>query len=617
MKEIIGETYKIEEKIKEGEVFTTYLVFDINKKDLFKLKILKQLFNKDEEFVTNLKKTTHFIANIFHSVLPKVINIGEDEGNFFYVEEYIGGEYLDKILRHGDLTPDKAKKILFQISELLLFLEKQNLIHSSIKASSVWVQKDGKVIVEDFGIEALFQNTRVAKNIDDMQDFARIVDDVVFFFERKHRFAEDNDYLLLQDVLAKLKEKAYVSVSLLLQELQGVKAFDPIIPIKQITTIYPESKDITSSKNTIKEEKEVAKEKETSPVRPRKRGTNIMPYLSCLTILVLSVLVLIFGSFTLFHRFFPPLKEVIVPDITGKSYAEAVVLMQDKNLSVKVFEEVYDNKTPQDHIVRQMPLGGSRVREGREIQVWVSKGAELTIVPDLTSMSIEAAKRALQDKGLKLGKIKKEPNNNVSRGLVISQKPAGSQQVLKNSTIDITLSLGPQKVTVELPDFQNNNINEVVSSLKELKLKVGEIKRKYSSSIKKDSVISQSPSAGKLAEEGSKVDFVVSLGEETTSQKLQTNDNQQTTNNNEQPAPKKNNINLNNLENKNADISVVIPDGNPTAKLKVVVKDASGTKIIHNAVHKSGEKVNLKVSGKGNTKIKVYFNGALVKEEDI
>ena len=106
----------------------------------------------------------------------------------------------------------------------------------------------------------------------------------------------------------------------------------------------------------------------------------------------------------------------------------------------------------------------------------VSKGKEPATIPDVTGMSEDEAKKVLEDAGLKKGKVSKGYSDSVAKGNVISSSPiAGASGYYKGDSVDLTVSKGPEKVTV--PDVTGKSQDEAKKALEDAGLKVEVNKR--------------------------------------------------------------------------------------------------------------------------------------------
>ncbi len=148
------------------------------------------------------------------------------------------------------------------------------------------------------------------------------------------------------------------------------------------------------------------------------------------------------------------LKEVPVPNLTGKTVSEALKILSQQNLGLKQEGSEFNESVPAGTITRQKPEGGLTVREGKLIRVILSQGGELVSVPELSGLSLRAAEIALRTRFLSLGEISQQPSLRFEKNKVMFQDPPVQTQVEKNSIVHIVLSEGlPPEGTLLMPDF--------------------------------------------------------------------------------------------------------------------------------------------------------------------
>lgn len=118
-------------------------------------------------------------------------------------------------------------------------------------------------------------------------------------------------------------------------------------------------------------------------------------------------------------------REVVVPELTGRSVNEATAVLTDAGLNLKVEEgRRLDPKIPAGQIVGQEPAGGGRTRRERSVKVWVSAGPRATVVPALNGESERAARLRLQQQGLEITRVVEIRSAEFADGTIVGQYPA-------------------------------------------------------------------------------------------------------------------------------------------------------------------------------------------------
>ena len=133
-------------------------------------------------------------------------------------------------------------------------------------------------------------------------------------------------------------------------------------------------------------------------------------------------------------------KTVTVPSVAGKSYDEAVSLLEDVGLRVDR-EEQYSDSVSSGNVISSSPSSGEEVEEGSTVTLVVSKGAETKTVsvPDLSGMTQSAAESVLESMNLTLGSVQ-EVESDSTTGTVIGQTIEAGTSVKEGSAVGITIA---------------------------------------------------------------------------------------------------------------------------------------------------------------------------------
>lgn len=133
-------------------------------------------------------------------------------------------------------------------------------------------------------------------------------------------------------------------------------------------------------------------------------------------------------------------RTVAVPDLRGKTMMEANDTARGKRLYIRLEGEDYDSYIHQGSIIRQDIPSGSKVKEGREIGIVLSKGPRVQYVPDVVGQSIDRAELLLTDKGIRVGRIIYVHSDKVPKNTVLAQRPETNES--GGDIFKIIVSLG-------------------------------------------------------------------------------------------------------------------------------------------------------------------------------
>ena len=165
-----------------------------------------------------------------------------------------------------------------------------------------------------------------------------------------------------------------------------------------------------------------------------------------------------------------------VPDVVGKTKDQATAAITAAGLTPGDVTEEYSASVESGKVISCDPKAGKVIKHTEKVSLVVSKGKEPATIPDVTGMSEDEAKKVLEDAGLKKGKVSKGYCDSVAKGNVISSSPiAGASGYYKGDSVDLTVSKGPEKVTV--PDVTGKSQDEAKKALEDAGLKVEVNKR--------------------------------------------------------------------------------------------------------------------------------------------
>ena len=148
--------------------------------------------------------------------------------------------------------------------------------------------------------------------------------------------------------------------------------------------------------------------------------------------------------------------DIVAPDVTGKQFDEAIAEILELELNYTVVEDESDD-VPSGYVIRQTPLGGTKLNKDDIINIHVSKGkggssaqatpaTERVSVPSIIGLGREQAEATLKANGLNLGNVSRKASS-AQEGTVISQSPELGKTANKGSYVSIVLSKGEETQT--------------------------------------------------------------------------------------------------------------------------------------------------------------------------
>ena len=577
---IIGDRYEVLEKIGTGGMSDVYKAKDHKLNRLVAVKVLKQEFSENENFVSKFRVEAQSTAGLMHPNIVNVYDVGDEDGVNYIVMELVDGITLKKYIeKKSRLSVKEAVSIAIQVAMGLEAAHNNNIIHRDIKPQNIMISKEGKVKVTDFGIAKAATSNTITSNVmgsvhytspeqarggysDAKSDiyslgitlFEMLTGRVPFngdttvaiaikhIQEELPSPADYNDEIpvsvekIVLKCCQKSPDRRYQNAAELITDLKKSlitpdKDFvDLVDPDEEGQTRVASGEEIANVKNgahklTDTEQMRLkddvmreydkkdshdsySKDKKTSrrdyeededddfygyDSRDRRRKpappsrieklTIIMAIISAVLVGFIVILLLgrsmgLFGaedssaidSSTAMITDSTPTASategIQVPDVTGKSYAEAVsILTTDKGFKVEKAEDTA-NTAAKDTVVSTNPSAGSRVASGATIVVTVSNGANYTkaetatasatvakaegqvTVPNVIGKTSEEAVIILVESGLTAGSIVETSNEDSNlTGLICAQSIAVGTSVSEGTVINMELSTGPANVT--------------------------------------------------------------------------------------------------------------------------------------------------------------------------
>ncbi|WP_300409769.1 Stk1 family PASTA domain-containing Ser/Thr kinase [Lagierella sp.] len=557
----LGNRYLIEENIGIGGMAVVYKAKDKLLNRYVAIKVLKDEFMDDDEFLKKFAMEAQSAASLSHHNIVSVYDVGNavvnDQRYNYIVMEYIDGKTLkDLINEEGPLEPEFIANIGFQIASALEAAHKNGVVHRDIKPHNILIDKDNTAKVTDFGIARISSSATITytstvlgtvhyispeqakgKFIDKKSDIYSL--GVVLYEMATGRVPFDaenavgialkhiQDQLIepnsinsqipkgLNDIILKAMDKdpnkRFNSATEMKMALLNFRNFkrdeeDKFDKTERIGVV--KEQDLNKDK---KEEKAVYNmKKEEEPEEEEKKGgfftTYILPIILALLVVGGSIFAYKYFNGDIFKS-----KSIKTPPLIGIDVEAAQQQLDDLDfdLKLKVMGTV-ESDQKEGLIVEQNPESGTELERGKEIEVYVSGGEEDIILKNFTNWKKNDAISALEDLGLQV-EIKDSFSDNFDEGYVISQKPGAGEPVKKNSTVELVVSKGKEDDTVPMINVTGTNVQKATQKLADIGLKYN-IEEISSETIDKGVVISQSVDNGVMVKKGSLVTLEVSSG---------------------------------------------------------------------------------------------------------
>lgn len=543
---VFNKRYRVIEKVGGGGMADVYKAEDIELGRVVALKILHKQFATDEGFLERFRREARAAAKLNHPNIVSIYDVGQEDGVYFIVMEYVKGVTLKKLIqKDAPMSTEKVVHIGMQIAKAMEFAHEHEIIHRDIKPQNVIITDTGEIKVTDFGIARAGSTSTMTRTgailgtahyISPEQAQGSVVGPTTDIYSL--------GVVLYEMATGELPFRGENPVAVALKHIN-----DTPLPPRQVFAGVPESLEAVILKAMAKDPSsryrsaealrdDLKRVIEGLPVKVMGMGampvggdpsdmTRQMPAVGgrpatrptarparkpkkgLIAAIIAVAALLLIGGGALAYTLLSSGPTVVVPDLKGKTLSQAQGAAQAAGLKLRVQREVFNDNVPPGRVVSQTPGGGEKIKKDSTINVVMSKGLETVTAPDLSGKTQSEAEALLKKAGLTLGGVTQGYSDTVAENQIISQSPKPGAKMAKGGSVDIVVSKGIESVGV--PDVVNNTVDAATSILENAGFKVNRFDD-FSDTIAKDHVIKQSPDAGDKAKKGSTVTITVSKG---------------------------------------------------------------------------------------------------------
>ena len=201
-------------------------------------------------------------------------------------------------------------------------------------------------------------------------------------------------------------------------------------------------------------------------------------------------------------------RQVTVPDLTGKSVADATTALSTLDLQLRVDEgRRPDPKVPAGHVLGQEPIAGAAARRQRSIRVWLSAGAHIARAPNLLGETQRSAEIRLAQDGLFIGSVSEIRSGLYPPDMVVAQDPPPSTET---SEVRLLVNRGEDRASYVMPDLIGLNGDRAADVMRNRGFRVSITAREAAPSIPPGVVVRQTPAGGYQVHPGDAIALEVS-----------------------------------------------------------------------------------------------------------
>ena len=559
----ISDRYQIIKSIGEGGMANVYLAYDTILDRNVAVKVLRGDLANDEKFVRRFQREALSASSLSNPNIVEVYDVGEDNGEYYIVMEYVEGKHLKALLKkRGKLTVPEVIDIALQITNGLSVAHDSYIIHRDIKPQNILILENGLIKITDFGIAVAMNATQLTQTNSVMGSVhylppeqasgkgATLQSDIysigILMYELltgKLPFRGDNaveialkhlkepmpsirDELpdipqsvenIILKATAKNPKNRYPDAREMHEDLKTCLDESRANELK-ITFKYPENdygdtkilKTVKDTKvKTTKEEKngekEVAKKKKAENNQENKLLITLASIFVGLVVVITTVFVLIPKITTS--------KQVEIPDVTNYSITDAIKALQDAGFVVSDEQREEANElVPEGKVSKTSPAIGSIRKEGTEVIIYRSLGDVKVTIEDYTGKNANEIKGKLEALKLQVIITKKDINPDESsdykEGIIIDQSIKAGEKLSEGSSITLYIP----KLDNKYPDFVSGDysITEVEDFCDEYGVVLTK-KEVETNDYPAGSIIYQSRAAGSTVVSGAKLTINIAV----------------------------------------------------------------------------------------------------------
>lgn len=491
----INDRYQVIRSIGEGGMANVYLAYDTILDRNVAVKVLRGDLATDEKFVRRFQREAMSASALSHPNIVEMYDVGEDDGNYFIVMEYIDGKTLKNLIKkRGALTVAEVVDIMLQLTSAISCAHDSYIIHRDIKPQNVMILDDGRVKITDFGIA-------IASNASELTQTNSVMGSVHYLPPEQANgagaTAKSDIYslgiLMFELLTGKLPFKGENAVEIALKQMKeqipSVCAMNPEIPqsienvilkacAKNPKNRYANVKDMYNDIKTALDEDRTNETKQTykfseddldetkkieslsevkkSKKKETKEEDSTEKKMNLALIITAGVAGLLVLLLVIFFFVVPAMgpKDVKIPDVTGLTVekAEEKLLNAGLEINVKTKEESSED-VKEGRIVKTEPSKNRTVKEGQKITLIVSTGTAKIKIEDYTGKNAMEVKGALELLGLNVTvekkKVEETEGIEYDADLVIEQSVIKGKKLKKGDSI----ILFTPDVMVKYPNF--------------------------------------------------------------------------------------------------------------------------------------------------------------------
>ena len=558
--------YEIHELLGVGGMAVVYRAYDTIDDRMVAIKILKDEFSGNSDFLRRFRNESKAIAVLSHPNIVKVYDVSFGDRIQYIVMEYVDGITLKQYLDQHKETAVPWKEALHFTTQILWALQhahEKGIVHRDIKPQNIMLLQDGTIKVMDFGIARFARSetrTMTDKAIgsvhyiapeqargDVTDERADIYSVGVMLYEMltgRLPFEADNAVSVaimqlqanptlprdinpdipegLQEITMKAMQKApsqrYQSAAEMLQDIEtfrrnpavrfDYKYFVDDTPTKYVNAI----ENVKGSTGPLSYNDDYEYEEDLGKKKGSKKTKMVLAGIGTAFLIMLVIL----GVFFIVNQNNQSAGEedtVVVPNFIGMVYQDEILDNEEYADFTFTLQEGNDPEQDPGVVLQQSPNEGIEVKKGREIVLTINQGDEPVKIPEVAGMTEDDAVETLRNMDL-IPKVVTVMDEEVGQGYVIETDPAEGSEVDAGSQVTVYVSGGPEE-NISVPAVIDKSLDAARAEIIAAGLTVGELIPQDDSDKPANTVIETNPLPGVKVASGTKVDITYSSGQQS------------------------------------------------------------------------------------------------------
>ena len=573
--QLINDRYEILKLIGEGGMANVYLARDTILDRRVAVKVLRGDLAGDEKFVRRFQREALSASSLSHPNIVEIYDVGEDEGNFYIVMEYIEGKTLKQLIKkRGVLSLSETMDIMLQLLDALASAHDSYIIHRDIKPQNIMIKDSGLVKITDFGIAVALNSTELTQTNSVMGSVHYLPPEQA---SGKGSTIRSDIYslgiLMFEMLTGKVPFNGDSAVEIALKHMKdplpSVREINPVVPqsveniilkaaaknpknryhdVRQmaediktcldeerqneekITFKYPETDfsdtrkidSLKEEKRETKDEKPVARQIDEDEKINKSNKNKITLISSIIAVFVITLFLVIIVIPKLSSS-----KEVKVPDVYGMEISKAEDMIRKSGLKIESKEKASDDVS-ENLVIETSPSKNRYVKEGSKVIIYYSSGSKKIEIEDYVGKNAYEIKAKLELLGISVIIEEKEVTDSVKyegkEQLIIEQSVSKGEKLAPGERLTLYIP----KILSTYPDMVEESwtLDRVEEFCKKYGLTLQTPSYKETDEVEEGIVLAQSPKAGEEIFEKDKVKIVLSKKPTTTTKETTTtNDN--------------------------------------------------------------------------------------------